>query len=71
MDEFKVKTSLSQLEQEIRNLSNQQSELNFYEYESKFMEILRTAGKELLESSLGEVPKDRRKKKACNPNRQD
>jgi len=36
---------------------------NFYDYEQKYLEIWRELGREVLESNLGKVPKDRRKKK--------
>jgi len=71
MDKFKVTTALNQLEEEIKNLSNQQSTLNFYEYESRFLDIMRSAECTLLEASLGKVPNDRRKKKAPDSCRQD
>jgi len=36
---------------------------NFYDYEKKYLSIWRELGREVLESNLGKVPKDRRKKK--------
>lgn len=36
---------------------------NFYDYESKFVEIMRDLGKEVLEKNLSELPADKRKKK--------
>lgn len=36
---------------------------NFYDYESKFVEIMQGLGKDLLEKNLGDLPADRRKKK--------
>lgn len=40
---------------------------NFYDYEKIFTDIWREFGRETLETNLGAVPKDRRKKKLHNP----
>lgn len=45
--------------------SLQQSD--FYEFEKKFEVIMIEMGQAALEGVLGEVPKDRRKKKNCLP----
>lgn len=37
---------------------------NFYEYEKRFDEIWTELGRSVLEQSISEVPKDRRKKNA-------
>ena len=39
-------------------------EPSFYEFERKFDSIVSELNRELLEATLGEVPKDHRKKKA-------
>ena len=36
---------------------------NFYDYEKNYLAIWRDLGREVLERNLGDVPKDRRKKK--------
>jgi hypothetical protein len=36
---------------------------NFYDYEKEYVEIIQRLGRQILEKNLGEVPKDRRKKK--------
>jgi hypothetical protein len=43
----------------------------FYEYEKQFDKIMTELSRTLLESSIGEVPKDRRKKKDLLPLRTD
>ena len=44
-------------------LEKLKTEKSFYEYEKRFDEIMIELGRELLEKSISEVPKDRRKKK--------
>lgn len=44
-----------------------QSAESFYDYEQRFDKIIIDLGRELLEGSIGEVPKDRRKKKKLKP----
>lgn len=44
-----------------------QEEKSFYDYERKFDQIMVELGRELLESSISEVPEDRRKKKKHKP----
>lgn len=39
---------------------------NFYEYEVAFVKILDDLGREILEKNLGEIVKDKRKKKPHN-----
>jgi len=43
---------------------------DFYAYEQRFSEIWLELGRAVLESSIGEVPVDHRKKKFPNPSRQ-
>lgn len=50
-------------EQQWESLEQLQAEKNFYDYEKKFDAIMVDMGRELLEKSLGQVSKDRRKKK--------
>lgn len=38
---------------------------NFYDYEKEFVNIWRNLGREVLEKNLGDVPQDKRKKKAA------
>ncbi len=40
---------------------------NFYDYEVKFVNILNDLGREILEKNLGDIVKDKRKKKPYNP----
>ena len=44
-----------------------QTEKDFYVYEKKFDSIMVELGREVLEGSISEVPKDRRKKKKPTP----
>lgn len=46
------------------------TQLDFYEYEKRFAEIWVELGRAVLESSIGEIPADRRKKKSPNSIRQ-
>lgn len=48
-------------------LSGLKTQLDFYEYETQFAEIWVELGRSVLESSIGEIPADRRKKKSPNP----
>lgn len=50
-------------EEKWESLEKLKREKNFYDYEKKFDEIMIELGRELLEKNLGDVPKDRRKKK--------
>jgi len=45
------------------SLEKLKAEKSFYEYEKSFDKIMIELGRELLEKSISEVPKDRRKKK--------
>lgn len=45
------------------SLSKLGEQKTFYDYEKEFDRIWRELGGEVLQKSLGEVPKDRRKKK--------
>jgi len=40
---------------------------NFYDYEKEFVSIWQDLGREVLENNLGELVKDKRKKKPHNP----
>lgn len=40
---------------------------NFYDYEKKFVDLWRELGREVLEKNVGDVPKNRRKKKLYDP----
>ncbi len=40
---------------------------NFYDYEVQFVNILNDLGREILEKNLGELVKDKRKKKPYHP----
>ena len=44
---------------------------DFYNYEKRFAEIWVELGRAVLESSIGEIPNDRRKKKSPDPVRED
>jgi len=44
-----------------------QTEESFYEYEKRFDAIMVDLSRELLERSISEVPKDRRRKKKLGP----
>ncbi len=46
--------------QELQSLQNKPT---FYEYEKSFVDIWQDLGRQVLEKSLSQVPKDRRKKK--------
>ena len=50
-------------EEKWESLEKLKREKNFYDYEKKFDEIMIELGRKLLEKNLGDVPKDRRKKK--------
>ena len=47
-----------------RDLKNLDEAKNFYEHEKRFDEIWVELGRTVLEKSISEVPKDRRKKNA-------
>lgn len=51
------------VEERWESLQALKSESSFYDYEKKFDEMMVELGRELLEKNLGEVPRDRRKKK--------
>lgn len=40
---------------------------NFYDYEVAFVKILDDLGREIIEKNLGEIVKDKRKKKTSQP----
>ena len=61
MNEVKLRQQFDQFLSSVKNLKGTES---FYEYESKFIELSQEFSKELFESSLGELAKDRRKKKS-------
>ena len=44
-------------------LNSVKEEKNFYDYEKKFDEVWTNLGQQVLEKSISQVPKDRRKKK--------
>ena len=48
----------------IRSLSRHD---NFYDYEKEFETIIQEMNREMLEKSLGDLPRDRRKKKKSIP----
>ena len=50
-------------EEKWESLERLKSKKNFYNYEKRFDEIMIELGKNLLEKSINEVQKDRRKKK--------
>ena len=39
-----------------------------YEYEKSFIEVMQGLNEELFQLSVGDLPQDRNKKKACKPN---
>ncbi len=41
---------------------------NFYDYEKQFVGIWKELGREVLEKSLGDLPRDKRKKKDADYN---
>ena len=61
MNEVKLRQQFDQFLSNVKNLKGTES---FYEYESKFVELSQEFAREIVESSLGEVAKDRRKKKS-------
>lgn len=40
---------------------------DFYDYEVEFVRIWKDLGREVLEKNIGDLPKDRRKKKPYDP----
>lgn len=48
-------------------LASLQTAEDFYAYEKRFAEIWVELGRSVLESSLGEIPQDRRKKRNFKP----
>ena len=55
---------LALAEQKYQELQQLKSQPTFYDYEKSFVNIWQDLGRQVLEKSLSEVPKDRRKKKA-------
>jgi hypothetical protein len=49
--------------QKYQELQALKSKPTFYDYEKSFVDIWQDLGRQVLEKSLSEVPKDRRKKK--------
>ena len=54
---------LALAEAKYQELQAQKSQPTFYDYEKSFVDIWQDLGRQVLEKSLSQVPKDRRKKK--------
>ena len=54
---------LALAEAKYQELQELKSKPTFYDYEQRFVDIWQELGRQVLEKSLSDVPKDRRKKK--------